>query len=549
MDDLGGLGSGFASAVKQVNDAGTNVEKIRQNREELRQKAEMLQLRQNLDQREGETHNLKTQQLQLQIEQLQLAQFKQNMQTQLRTQGYFSEDITEDPMYANLFGNWRMMNPKQQADIREEALADAAKKAGVDPKQAKYFVDSKMNIMALHENAVFSALGVDRPKEKREENTQNFEALAYDKAYKALQDGDVEKAKQFMEMIGKVSQNRTTAAQEKDRRISELSMKLYEGPLSSEEIAFVAGLPPAVSSSLLYRHLQKATGINAGQVVITDNLDHYQTQQLAEVVQVLSNNPAFAKTLENIDKKSSSEYVAALLNAAKVFSIPLDGKSAEAEIGRRSKGISDALVNIATRYMGTNQEDTLQKLGSEIAFQHVVNIYGHEKFGSALTEGEVERLNTFFGTKWTGDQQFLIALSSELEKEKASLLNLRNSNPALFAVVGDRIKAIIQAEYMVNRTIAASVHAKTFNGGKPVKNLTQVKEFYNSLDKSNSQWAVRARELEAQANKLGFGLFGAKAQAPAAPNTEQLTQPTQPTQPTDQNNQGLGDLVKMLQQL
>lgn len=466
-DMLGGLAQGLAQGLGQVSNAVDRMEEIKRNRENLR-------LRHQQESRQQESHDLNMQMMAQKLETLEAESFKRDLldEAEALNNGWingFSPKITSNPRYQKMFRNFNVRPASYygkdilaQQGIDESELDDwyvGSDDQGEFTKIRKDIFNQTVGLQSrLHKRASESAEALSKQSKALNEQAvqQNLEDLlpVYDQAKSLLEakisdpNTDPEEVVRLYGALTQLAQYRTGdisggrglvpfAIQESE------NLKNVYVPFESLEYSdadrlaaeaygakygtnFYAGISNVMSNTITKG--LKDIGIEASPAMDIETLPAELKRAINDRANYASKSPLGKKMIESVNELMGNE---SLSYGMQIATMAASGKDFKRDAVY--KATNELLKKMPDGVFGDWKNERMTDDQFNVLAQLYINAYGNEKFGSALTATESDKIDAVFGSGWDNTQKFLKGLKGTMEASYEKMIKLCNGDALLAA--------------------------------------------------------------------------------------------------------------------
>lgn len=460
-DALGGFAQGLAQGLGQVNKTVDTLEAMRQNRENMRLKMQQ-------ETRQQESHDMNMQQMAEQLKLLQRDNFKRRLvdETEAMDNGYadgFSPELMADPFFKEMF---RDFNVRPASYFGRDVLA----KQGISEDDAKnwYLGTNGAEYVKIGRDMFHQQTGYQTRLNKRSlESAQTLSTQA-----KSLRENMITQNQEMLQGLfgelalefGALLQDPNVPADKKAQYAGWLEMlATFKQPTMSLKPNESYAQGEAKDLDLWTKQIKKGDFTNyerATKLVNTSFQNAMVQTAMAEGLKTLgvdSSKPFDKEKWEATEVgKANAYYLNAyrntIANTAGATTVRKQmnetlGKGADlflVDLGKQLKGrepgkepersmvqtVKKQLLSfMPDEYLADMKGANVDNEAFNVVAQLFINAYGNEKFGSALTEGEIERIDKAFGTDWKNTTTFLQGAMAQLRNSLARMEEAAASDP------------------------------------------------------------------------------------------------------------------------
>lgn len=439
-----GFSSGLARGASNLSQTLDSMEKIRQQREEMR-------LRFNQDARIQESHEASMKEVEFKLAELEKAQFKSDLYRyrkalELGTIKQFPPELTQSPYWQQSYGNFNvaLASTRSAEELKRLGLPE-----GADPRNYAIFTDNQGQDLLRTLDSFDQVTGFALEKSQEDaamyknlsDASNSQQLLANEPLVQAMREiflknfssMSPDDALRFVGAIQALSQDkqpssfvdRQSFASKDAQMFADLIDKIQKGDLSDPTLNYAVSM---AADKTKKRYLMnslvgaiESLGVDLSQPFeISDYKDqpnYSQVQRLLSVAQGLSKDVGDSneKRIYELIKGETPVYMQEIANmnkSARRNAIETVRRKATSYIGDQAA----AQLNLE------NMEDDRLSVLSQL----LINAYGHEKFGSALTATESAKIDAVFGTGWQNTYTFLRGAREVANAQLGQLQNIRN---------------------------------------------------------------------------------------------------------------------------
>lgn len=467
MDLLGGLAQGISQGLSEVDKTVDYLEKVKQNRENMRLRLSQEQRMVNQDMRNQDLHGYKMQQMEMQIAQLRDAESKRRILDEVKginsgTRQGFSKETMGTDLYKRILGDY---NVRPANYFGQEVLASL----GIDDPNDWMVADDGLGGFIKVAKGMFNqTLGYqDEINKYRKAEADILGAQA-----KSLRENMITQNQEVLQGLfgelalefGALLQDPNVPADKKAQYAGWLEMlATFKQPTMSLKSNESYAQGEAKDLDLWTKQIKKGDFTNyerATKLVNTSFQNAMVQTAMAEGLKTLgvdSSKPFDKEKWEATEVgKANAYYLNAyrntIANTAGATTVRKQmnetlGKGADlflVDLGKQLKGrepgkepersmvqtVKKQLLSfMPDKYLADMKGANVDNEAFNVVAQLFINAYGNEKFGSALTEGEIERIDKAFGTDWKNTTTFLQGAMAQLRNSLARMEEAAASDP------------------------------------------------------------------------------------------------------------------------
>lgn len=460
-DALGGLAQGLAQGLGQVNKTVDTLEAMKQRREQLR-------LQNNQDRRAQESHDANMLKMAEQLKTLQMDNFKRRLidETEAIANGWrdgFSPELMADPFYQQMFRNFNIRPTSYYGKdvLDKQGIGDDAGDWYIGSNDQGEFVKIKKDMFhqmtgyqtRLNKRSLESAQTLNTQAKAMRENmiTQNQEALQglflelSDEFGAMIEDPTVpaDKKAQYAGWLDQLAQfkpptmslkDTESYAQKEAKDIQLWTEQIRRGDFTNYERATKL-VNTAAQNALIQTAAAEGLMVHGVDASKPFDREKWETTEAgkknAYYLNAYRNTIANTAGAANVRKQMNET----LGKGADLFLVDLGkqlkgrepGKEPERSMVQSVK--KSLLAYMPDEYLADLKGANTDNEAFNVVAQLFINSYGNEKFGSALTEGEIERIDKAFGTDWKNTTTFLQGAMAQLRNSLQRMEEAAASDP------------------------------------------------------------------------------------------------------------------------
>lgn len=460
-DALGGFAQGLAQGLGQVNKTVDTLEAMKQRREQLR-------LQNNQDRRAQESHDANMLKMAEQLKTLQMDNFKRRLvdETEAIANGWrdgYSPELMADPFYQQMFRNFNVRPTSYYGkDMLDRlGIGDDNEDWYIGSNDQGEFVKVKKDMFhkmtgyqtRLNKHSQESAQTLNVQSKAMRENmiTQNQEALQSlffdlsDELGAMIADPNLpaEKKAQYAGWLEQLAQFKQPTMSLKDvesyaqREAKDIQLwvdQIRKGDFTNYERATKL-VNTAAQNALVQTAAAEGLSLHGVEASKPFDREKWEATEAgkknAYYLNAYRNTIANTAGATNVRKQMNET----LGKGADLFLVDLGNQLKGREPGEEPERSmvqsvkKNLLSYMPDSYLADLKEANIDNEAFNVVAQLFINAYGNEKFGSALTEGEIERIDKAFGTDWKNTTTFLQGAMAQLRNSLQRMEEAAASDP------------------------------------------------------------------------------------------------------------------------